>query len=144
MLKLTIIGNLGRDAEIKEIGERMVITFPVAHNDQYTNKDGVKVERTIWVRCDYWREKGNTAVAAYLKKGTQVYVEGAPSVSTYQTREGGHAASLDLRVQTLRLLGGSIHKESPPNENVKDGPDGPAVSPVETAISPDGDEDMPF
>lgn len=106
LLKLTIIGHLGRDAEIKDFGNRSVISFTVAHtekvNDRATNQ---LIEKTTWVSCSYWRESDKTSIAQYLKKGTQVYLEGNPSVRTYQNREGITAASLELNVRELHLLG---------------------------------------
>jgi single-strand DNA-binding protein len=45
-------------------------------------------------------------VAQYLKKGTQVYVEGQPDIRTYTTQDGRNGASLTLRVGNLQLLGG--------------------------------------
>jgi single-strand DNA-binding protein len=54
------------------------------------------------VDCAYWTDR--TAIAPYLKKGTQVYVEGNPDVRTYTTQDGRNGATLSLRVQTVQLL----------------------------------------
>ena len=54
--------------------------------------------------CAYWTER--TAVSQYLKKGTQVYVEGQPDIRTYTTQDGRNGASLTLRVGNIQLLGG--------------------------------------
>jgi single-strand DNA-binding protein len=56
------------------------------------------------VDCAYWTDR--TAVAQYLKKGTQVYVEGQPDIRTYTTQDGRNGASLTLRVGNIQLLGG--------------------------------------
>lgn len=103
MIKLFAIGNIGNDAEVKEINGRKVINFSVAHNEKYKDQNGVVTNKTIWVRCSYWPESTN--VAAYLKKGTQVFVEGTPSVQAFETRERVASASLELRVSRIELLG---------------------------------------
>lgn len=106
MLKLTAIGNLGRDAEVKDVAGKKVIEFSIAHSERYTDRSGQQQERTTWVRCSYWRDGDRVGVAEYLKKGKQVYVEGIPQVSSYTTKEGQPGASLDLRVTSLELIGG--------------------------------------
>ena len=106
-LKMTIIGNLGRDAEIREVGTNRVISFSVAHSEKYRDRTtNLPVERTTWVNCSYWRDPDKIGVAQYLKKGTQVYIEGTPTVRTYTNNQGQPAASLECRVSELRLLGG--------------------------------------
>ena len=82
---------------------RNVMNFNVAHTERYKDAQGNQKEKTIWVDCAYWSDR--TAVAPYLKKGTQVYVEGTPDVRTYTKNDGTNGASLSLRVQSVQLLG---------------------------------------
>ena len=103
MIKTTLIGYLGKDALIKEVSGRTVINFSVAHSEKFKNNEGVQIEKTLWVECAYWSEK--TAVAQFLKKGTQVYVEGQPSVDTYTSADGRVNPVLRLRVGHIHLLG---------------------------------------
>lgn len=105
MLKMTMIGNLGRDAEVRDVNGQKVIAFTVAHSEKYTDRNGQQQERTQWVACSYWRNDGQTRVAEYLKVGQKVYVEGFPSVKPYLTKDGQQAASLELRVLSLELVG---------------------------------------
>lgn len=105
-LKMTVIGNLGRDAEIREVGNMRVISFTVAHSEKFRDRNtNLMVEKTTWISCSYWRDPDKTAVAQYLRKGTQVYIEGTPSVRTYVNQQGETVAALDCRVLTLQLLG---------------------------------------
>ena len=101
MIKLQVIGNLGKDCTTNNVNGRTVINFSVAHpqKDPATQKD-----KPIWVECAYWTEK--TAIAPYLKKGTQVFVEGQPDLKTYTKNDGTMGVSLTLRVNTVQLLGG--------------------------------------
>ncbi len=103
MIKLQVIGNLGKDALVNNVNGKNVINFTVAHTERYKDAQGVQKDKTTWVDCAYWTDR--TAVAPYLKKGTQVFVEGQPDVRTYTTQDGRNGASLVLRVASVQLLG---------------------------------------
>jgi single-strand DNA-binding protein len=104
MIKLQIIGNLGKDALVNNVNGKNVINFTVAHTEKYKDAQGNQKDKTTWVDCAYWTDR--TAVAPYLKKGTQVFVEGQPDVRSYTTQDGRNGASLVLRVASVQLLGG--------------------------------------
>jgi len=105
MIKLQIVGNLGKDCIVKEINGKNVINFSVAHTERYKDSTGNQKERTTWVECAYWTDR--TALSQYLKKGQMVYAEGAPEADAYTNKEGQAAATLRMRVQNIQLLGGS-------------------------------------
>ncbi len=103
MIKLQVIGNLGRDCVTNTVNGKNVMNFTVAHTEKYKDSTGAQREKTIWVDCAYWSDR--TGIAPYLKKGTQVFVEGAPEVRTYQTQDGKNGATLSVRVSSIQLLG---------------------------------------
>lgn len=103
MIKLLVIGNLGKDAVLNNVNGKNVINFTVAHTEKYKDAQGNQKDRTVWVDCAYWTDR--TGIAPYLKKGTQVYVEGNPDVRTYTTQDGRNGATLSLRVGNIQLLG---------------------------------------
>jgi single-strand DNA-binding protein len=103
MIKLQVIGNLGKDAITNNVNGKTVINFSIAHTEKFKDAMGNQKERTIWVECAYWTDR--TALVPYLKKGTQVYVEGNPDIRTYTTQDGKQGASLTLRIQNIQLLG---------------------------------------
>ncbi len=105
MIKLQIVGNLGKDCIVKEVNGKNVINFSVAHSERYKDAQGNQKERTTWVECAYWTDK--TAVAPYLTKGKTVYAEGSPEADAYTNKEGQAAATLRMRVQSLQLIGGT-------------------------------------
>jgi single-strand DNA-binding protein len=105
MIKLQIVGNLGADCMLKEVNGKNVINFNVAHTERFKDSQGVLKERTTWVNCAYWTDR--TAVAQYLKKGKQVYVEGWPEAEAFTNKENQPAAIIKLRVRDLQLLGGN-------------------------------------
>ena len=103
MIKIQVIGNLGKDALVNTVNGKNVINFTVAHTERFKDAQGNQKDKTTWVDCAYWTDR--TAVAPYLKKGTQVYVEGQPDVRSYTTQDGRQGATLTLRVVSVQLLG---------------------------------------
>jgi single-strand DNA-binding protein len=104
MIKMQVIGNLGKDCVVNTVNGKNVINFTVAHTEKYRDSQGNNQEKTTWVDCAYWTDK--TAVAQYLTKGKQVYVEGQPESRSFQRNDGTPGASLSLRVREIQLLGG--------------------------------------
>src|SRR5882762_2350356 len=103
MIKMQVIGNLGKDCVTNLVNGKNVINFNVAHTEKFRDAQGNQKEKTVWVDCAYWTDR--TAIAPYLKKGTQVYAEGTPDLRTYQKTDGTQGVSLTLRVQSVQLLG---------------------------------------
>ncbi len=104
MIKLQVIGHLGKDCTVNEVNGKNVINFTVAHSERFKDAQGNQVEKTIWVSCSYWTDR--TAIAPYLKKGQLIYAEGAPEAEAYTNKEGQQAATLRLKVFSIQLLGG--------------------------------------
>ena len=105
MIKLQVIGNLGKDCIVKEINGKSVINFSVAHSERFKDAQGNQKERTTWVECAYWTDR--TTVSQYLTKGKTVYAEGTPEADAYTNKDGNVSATLRMRVQTVQLLGGN-------------------------------------
>ncbi|WP_298300654.1 single-stranded DNA-binding protein [Hydrotalea sp.] len=147
MIKLQVIGNLGKDAVVNNVNGRNVINFSVAHTERYKDAQGAQKERTTWVECAYWTDR--TAIAPYLKKGTQVYVEGQPDVRTYSTQDGKQGASLSLRIANVQLLGS--RQESSMGSNTSSGTTsgGSTYQSTNTSVEQTSDmsepaDDLPF
>jgi single-strand DNA-binding protein len=104
MIKMQVIGNLGKDCTVNTVNGKNVINFTVAHTEKYKDSQGTQQEKTTWVDCAYWTDR--TAVAQYLTKGKQVFVEGQPEARSFQRNDGTAGASLSLRVREVQLLGG--------------------------------------
>jgi single-strand DNA-binding protein len=103
MIKMQVIGNLGKDCTVNTVNGKNVINFTVAHTEKYRDSAGNNQEKTTWVDCAYWTDR--TAIAPYLQKGTQVFVEGTPEVRSFTRNDGTAGASLSLRVREVQLLG---------------------------------------
>ena len=117
MIKLQIIGNLGKDCVVNNVNGKTVINFSVAHTEKYKDAQGNQKDKTIWVDCAYWTDR--TGITPYLIKGKTVYVEGSPEVKTYTTNDGRSGASLTMRVQNVQLVGGK--SESTPGSTYNEG-----------------------
>lgn len=150
MIKLQIIGNLGRDCTVNTVNGRTVINFSVAHTERFKDSTtGEMKPRTTWVECAYWTDR--TAIAPYLKKGQTVYVEGTPDTRIYQTQDGNSKASLTLRVQNVQLVGSKNSDDSPSGNtgsynntastNTSTSPSGEESEP---AANFDSSDDLPF
>ncbi len=148
MIKLQVIGNLGKDAVLNNVNGKNVINFTVAHTERFKDAQGNQKDRTTWVDCAYWTDR--TGIAPYLKKGTQVYAEGAPDVRTYTTQDGRNGASLTLRVLSVQLLGsksseggsnegGSSYQPAAPSYHQPGGSTTPAANEITEPI-----DDLPF
>jgi single-strand DNA-binding protein len=110
MIKLQVIGNLGKDCITNTVNGKSVINFNVAHTEKFRDAQGNQKDKTIWVECAYWTDR--TGIAPYLKKGTQVYAEGTPEVRTYPKSDGTTGVSLTLRVFSVQLLGSRSGSEA--------------------------------
>ena len=106
MIKLQVIGNLGKDSLTNSVNGKSVINFNVAHTEKFKDSQGQVKEKTTWVECAYWTDR--TTVAQYLRRGTQVFVEGTPEVRHYTKNDGTQGASLSLRVSMVQLLGQKV------------------------------------
>jgi single-strand DNA-binding protein len=144
MIKLQIIGNLGKDCIVKEINGKHVINFSVAHTERFKDSQGVQKERTTWVECAYWTDR--TAIAPYLLKGTTVFAEGSPEAESYTNKEGQPAVTLRMRVQNIQLLGGGNKDSQGANQgNVTNtGMGTPPVVKTEPANTAAPVDDLPF
>lgn len=103
MLKMQIIGNLGKDCIVNNVNGRNVMNFTVAHTEKFKDSQGNNQERTTWVDCAWWTDR--TAISQYLSKGTKVWVEGTPEVRSFTRNDGSAGAVLAMRVRELQLIG---------------------------------------
>jgi single-strand DNA-binding protein len=103
--KVILIGNLGRDAEIRYTANGTpVANFTMATTDRWNDPSGEKKERTEWHRVVVWGKQAE-AIAQYLKKGRQVFVEGSLQTREWTDREGNKRQTTEIRTLRIQLLG---------------------------------------
>jgi single-strand DNA-binding protein len=100
--KIQIIGNLGRDPELRYTPNgRPVASFTVAVNQSRKDpKSGDWIESTDWFRVDVWGDRGER-VAETLRKGSRVFVDGRFKTREYETNDGQKRISLDVTADTV-------------------------------------------
>jgi len=103
--KITIVGYLGRDPELRYTPQGVpVCDFSVATTERRKDRAGEFQDLTTWFRVTFWRNQAELA-SQYLTKGKQVYVEGRLSQREYQDRDGNTRYSLEVQGTDLRFLG---------------------------------------
>jgi single-strand DNA-binding protein len=103
--KVIIVGNLGRDPEVRYLPEGGAITnISVATTDTWKDKSGEKQERTEWHRVAFFGKLAEIA-GEYLKKGSQIYVEGALRTRKWQDKEGKERYTTEIVADRMQMLG---------------------------------------
>jgi single-strand DNA-binding protein len=116
--KVMIIGNLGRDPEVKMTPSgQKVGNFSVAVTEKYTDKQGQKQEKTEWVNVVFWGKQAEIC-EQYLKKGSPIYVEGKLQTQSWEDDNGVKKYRTDVVGSVLQMLGsGQAKTESNNNEH---------------------------
>src|SRR2546426_981289 len=111
--KVILLGHLGRDAETKYTPSGVPCTnFTLATNRRWKDQQtGEWKEETDWHRVIHWRSEN---VAPYLKKGTQVYLEGRLQTRNWEDKDGNKRSTTEVVVDNLILLGGRGAADAPP------------------------------
>lgn len=142
MRKIQAIGNVTRDAEIKQFdGGRSVINFDIACNEKFKDRNGQKVEKVFYIQCAVWRE--STTIAQYITKGTKIYVEGQPDVNVYINKEGKAAGSIRINVREMEFLGGGKNQQQS-SGNQSGHQDARDTGFGNETLVPTPDDDLPF
>ena len=136
---IILAGNLGADPSMRYTPNGQAVTnFSVAVNDNYTNNNGEKVERTIWVRVSTWGKQAE-ACNQYLKKGSKVLVEGRLSADAstggprvWQGKDGNSQTSYEVSASTVRFL------------SERRGNDHDSGEPAPVSASYNDDDNIPF
>ena len=148
--KVILVGNLGRDPETKYMPDGAAITnASLATSFQWTDKaSGEKKEETEWHRVVF---RGRLAEVAgeYLKKGSQVYVEGRLRTRKWQDKEGQDRYTTEIVADTMQMLGSRAGSGEPRAESSFGSGAKPAEKAAATAKKPAGkfddmEDDIPF
>jgi len=162
--KVIIVGNLGRDPETRYMPNGEAVTnIAVATTESWKDKNsGEKKELTEWHRITFYRKLAEIA-GQYLKKGSQVYVEGRLQTRKWTDKDGIERYTTEIIADTMQMLGGRQGMGGPAEEGGGGGGGGyaprqaPAARPAEApaqrpAAAPkpaassfdDMDDDIPF
>jgi single-strand DNA-binding protein len=151
--KITLIGNVGNDPQMKIVGDnRKVTELSLAINEKGRNG---QPDKTEWYRVSLWDNKAEVA-ATYVKRGNPIYIEGRLSVRTYVDKDGRERYSLEVLASDMQLLGSrepgdgsSMNQPAMANPAPRQAPAvaTPAVpvqSPPVNLLKTDEEDDLPF
>jgi len=110
--KVILVGNVGKDPEIRYLeGGTAVCSFPLATSESYRNRDGEKITNTEWHNIVLWRGLAEIA-EKYVKKGSQLYIEGRIRTRSWDDKEGNKYILLKSLVIACRCSGAGLTSRS--------------------------------
>jgi len=138
--RITLIGNVGQDPEVRVVGENKVANFNLATSESYKNKNGEKVTDTQRHRIVCWRFLAELA-EKYITKGKRIFVEGKVVYRSYE-KDGATVYITEIVASSITLLGSKGDKpaqSAAPKQERKD------VDPFEDEKDVDPfEDDLPF
>jgi single-strand DNA-binding protein len=118
MNKCILFGNVGKDPEVKKIGENKVAKFSLATNKSYT-KAGEKITETAWHNIVLWGKLAELA-EKYVKKGNSIIIEGEIAYRSYENKEGITVYITEIIGNALHFAGSKKEEEKPKENKPKD------------------------
>ncbi len=143
--KVILIGRLGRDPETRYMpnGEA-VCNFSVATSEAWNDRNGQRQERVEWHNVTMYRRLAEIA-GQYLKKGSQVYLEGKIQSRKYTDKNGVERTAYDIIVNEMKMLGGgSDGQQAQPAQSETPTPPRRQAPAAPAQPAEDIDDDVPF
>ncbi|MBR5568437.1 MAG: single-stranded DNA-binding protein [Bacteroidales bacterium] len=162
--KVILVGNVGQDPEIRYTGDvnngTKVATLRLATTERYRDRNGNLQEHTEWHSVVVWRNTADV-VEKYVKKGTQLYIEGRLRTRSWDDQTGAKRYTTEIVADTLQLLGRKSDGQpsqggfqTPAQQNSYQQPfqqpgvqqpyQQPAAQPARPVIEEQPDDDLPF
>ena len=118
--KVILVGNVGKDPEVRYLDSGVAVAnFPFATSETYKNKNSEKVTTTEWHNIVLWRGLAEV-VEKYVKKGSQLYLEGKIRTRSWDDRDGNKRYTTEIVADTMQMLGRrSDESEAPPPSEEK-------------------------
>ena len=145
--KVILIGNLGRDPELRYMPNGdAVCNFSIATSESWNDRNsGQRQERTEWHNITLYRRLAEVA-GQYLKKGSQVYIEGKIQSRKYTDKQGVERTAYDIIGNEMKMLGGRNDNPHPAPSTQSSAPPAPPRAQGTQPAAPvnDIDDDIPF
>ncbi len=143
--KVMIIGNLGRDPEVRMAGQSKVANFSVAVTERYNDRNGQRQEKTEWINVVMWGRQAEIA-EQYLKKGSSVYIEGKLETQSWEDNTGQKKYRTEVRAINMQMLGSRSDSSSGSygNFNSSEGYPSSAPNPSFSQTPEVIEDDLPF
>lgn len=136
--KVQIIGNLGADPDIKRLQDNTTVArFSVATSESYKDKQSGEIKTSVeWHNIVVWRNLAEI-VEKYLKKGSQVYIEGKLKTNKWTDKDGITRYTTEIIASTMQMLGGATNNSTATTNNNN-------TNPANQSPQEDEDDDLPF
>ena len=144
--KAILVGYVGNDPEVRYLDSGTpVANFRLATSENYTNRTGEKVTQTEWHNIVLWRGLAEVA-EKYVKKGTQVYIEGRIRTRSWDDRDGNKRYTTEIVADSMQLLGrkGDTGYDPGPAQNTEAESTSDKRSDDDFVNDNDGTDDLPF
>ena len=141
--KVILVGNVGHDPDVKHLENDLSLArFPLATSERFKNKNGEKTERTEWHNIVVWRGLARV-VEDYVKKGSQLYLEGRIQTRKFQDRDGNDRYMTEIVAENMKMLG---KKGSDNSDNQASAPQNNTAEEAQSApdYSSQSEDDLPF
>ncbi len=142
--KVILVGNLGKDPEVRYLeGGTAVANFPIATSETYKDKNsGEKKTSTEWHNVVLWRGLAEIA-EKYLRKGSQVYIEGKLKTRQWQDKDGNNRYTTEVVGDNLQMLGKKDENSSNVSNNEHSSAEA-SIPPSTINDSTNEVDDLPF
>lgn len=136
--KVILVGNLGKNAEIRSFENNTKISFSLATTEVFKTKDGQNTEQTEWHEVVFWRTNMSDFAEKYLKKGTKVYVEGKIRTRSWDDKDGVKKFRTEIIGDKVEIL---VARKDDSSQNIQQQNDEPYTPAPPT---PEPSDDLPF
>ncbi len=149
--KVILVGNLGADPEVKYLeGDNVVANLSLATTEAYKDRSGNRVEQTEWHDLELWGQQAKIA-EQYLKKGSQIYVEGKIKSDKWTDDQGQNRKKVRIRVLSFTMLGakpegsgGGMGNQSSENQSYQQKASSSPAPSAPMMEADASDDDLPF
>jgi single-strand DNA-binding protein len=124
--KVILVGNVGKNPEVKELTNGKVANMAMATSERYKDKNGDRQEKTEWHNIVVYGKLVDI-VEKYVKKGDKLYIEGSITTRKWQDKEGNDRYTTEVKAFNMTMLGGTEKKSTQP-----------------AAVAADVEDDLPF
>ncbi|MCW5908109.1 MAG: single-stranded DNA-binding protein [Chitinophagales bacterium] len=139
--KVFLIGRLGKDPVIKHFqNDNAIAEFPLATTESYKDREGKWVDVTDWHNIKLPNKFMAERAEKYLKKGSQIFVEGKIRTRSYDDKDGNKRYITEIVVETFRML----DKKSDGASSDSGGAYAPTANQESASVAPAVDDDLPF
>lgn len=101
--RVILIGNVGRDPVASAVGQAKMVKFTLATSEKFKDRNNEWREQTEWHNIVTWRQQADF-VEKYVKKGSQVFIEGKITTRSWQDQTGAQHSATEIQASTVQLI----------------------------------------